>query len=140
MYLQTYDPVTGSIISERASELNFGDVMQGRHCTDPVLLRTLPDTETNITNLSVFLENDGGWSSAEFGYYTHPSFTANVESGGELMDNHFTESPNASSGSPGGVNIGLTDSTSDYLWLDIDVPSTQLGSAAITYRFIFNYT
>lgn len=140
MYLQTYDPVTGSVVSEQVSELSFGDVLQGRHCSDPVLIRTLPDTETSITNLSVFLENDGGWSSAEFGYYTNPSFVANVESGGSLMNNHFTISPDATSGSPGGVTIGVNDSTSDYLWLDIDVPPTQLGSAAIKYRFIFNYT
>lgn len=140
MYLQTYDTVTGSVISDRASELDFGDVLQGRHCTNPVLIRILPDVESTITDMSAFLGNDGGWSSAEFGYYVNPTFIPEVQAGSDQMNNHFVVATDATAGTPGGVALGTTDGTSDYLWLDIDLPTTQTGSTAVTYRFVFNYS
>ena len=140
MRVQTYDSVTGQIVSEQALELDFGDVIQGRHCSHPVVLRVFPNVETTITDMTSFLDSKGGWESAELGYYLNSSFVEDVQSGGDLMDNHFVETQDATAGSPNGVPLQTADSTSEYMWLDIDLSNSQTGATAVTYRFIYNYT
>ena len=140
MRVQTYDSVTGQTITEQASDLDFGDVIQGRHCSRPVVLRIFPDVETTITDMTAYLGSKGGWSKAELGYYLNPVFIENVQAGGDLMDNHFIETQDATSGSPNGVSVQTTDATSEYMWLDVDLSDTQTGSTDLTYRFIYNFT
>jgi len=140
MHLKTYDFATGDVVSDRAEELDFGAIVQGDHCQIPAVLRIYPDTEVSISDLKVYLSNNGGWSTSEFGYYTSPSFVTNVWPGSEKLNNHFVEMRDATQGSPNGVSLNVTDSTSDFLWLDADIGSNQLGSTSVSYRFIFNYT
>lgn len=140
MRVQTYDSVTGQTITEEASELDFGNVIQGRHCPRPVVLRVFPDVETTITDMTAYLENQGGWNQSELGYYLNATFVENVQAGGDLMGNHFVETQDATSGSPNGVPVETSDATSEYMWLDVDLPDTQTGATDLTYRFIYNFT
>lgn len=140
MHIETYNPVTGNSVANPARDLNFGGVVQGQHNPSPIVIRVVPDNEVTVSNLKMFLESKGGWSEAEFGYYTNPAFVPSIESGGSELSNHFTESPNATETSPGDVPIGVTGNISDYIWLDIDVPFSQTGIAEPNYRFTFDFT
>ena len=140
MQIKTYDYNSGGLINDPASELDFGDVTQGQHCYRPLLIRTFPDTETTIFGLKLYLESKGGWTEAEFGYYTNAAFTPSIEAGSELLSNHLVEVPNATAASPNGISIPTASSISDYVWLDVDLPTTQVGVTEANYRFTFNYT
>lgn len=138
MFFKTYDYITGNVIDSSAREFNFGDVIQGQH-SQPVLFRGFLDTETTISDFSLYLTDNGGWD-AEFGYYKDSSFIPAIEAGSTKLSNHLTKVADATQGSPGGITIDWTDGTSNYIWLDIDIGSTQTGSTEAEYRFIFNYT
>lgn len=140
MFIRTYNSVSGNIVDSSASNLDFGDILQGQHNPTPIVLRTLPAAEVTISDLKLFLESKGGWTNAEFGYYADSSFISGIESGGSELSNHFIEMPDATSGSPNGVSLGVTDGTSDYVWLDVDLPFSQTGVAEPNYRFTFNFT
>lgn len=139
MHFEKYDPVTGNNL-EPVSDLNFGDVFRGQHCSFPLLLRGTLDEETSITDFKLFLESKDGWSSAEYGYYINSNFVASVEAGSSTMSNHFTEVPGADQSSSGSVPIGWTGNYSDYIWLDVDISPTQKGSSQPNFRAFFNYT
>jgi hypothetical protein len=94
-----------------------------------------------ISDLNLYLENQGVWAGSEFGYYVNSAFTPDVEAGGSQLANHFTVSPDATSGSPYAVPVGLSDTTSDYVWLDVDIPSSATGpNDSVNYRFTYNFT
>jgi hypothetical protein len=92
--------------------------------------------ETTVSDMTCFLENKGGWTDAQFGFYSDSSFISAIESGSNYLSNHMTEVQDASSSSPGGFSID----SSAYVWLDVDIPLTQTGIADINYRLFFNYT
>lgn len=140
MHIETYNPVSGKSISNPATELDFGSVVQGQHTPRPAVIRLLPDNETTVSNLKLFLESKGGWGSAEFGYYSNPSFVAGIEPGGSELSNHLTEVPNATGSSSEGAPINVSGNISDFIWLDIDVPEPQTGIAEPNYRFTFDFT
>jgi hypothetical protein len=136
MHIETYDPKIGSVIDSNAPGLDFGDVIQSQHCYQPIVLRFRPDTETTVSDMTCFLENKGGWTDAQFGFYSDSTFKT-IESGSSYLSNHMTEIKDASSSSPGGQSV---DSTSSYVWMDVDIPLTQTGIADVNYRLFFNYT
>lgn len=139
MHFETYDYATGDLIDSSASILDFGDVIQGQHCTVPVLVRAAKDIENTITDSTVFLESKGGWNQAQFGYYINQTFQPFIESGSSELDNHFIETPGAITGSSNGVQLPWDSEKSHYLWLDIDI-SFNKGTTQANYRLIFNFT
>ena len=139
MYLESYDYISGEGLG-RSQDLDFGDVIQGRHCQKTLLLRAFPDVETSILDATVYLENRGGWPLAEFGCYVRHSFQAGISPGSDLLSNHLAETQDATYGTPGGRSIEMDDSTSGYVWLDVDIPTTQVGTtSAVNFRFSYNY-
>jgi hypothetical protein len=139
MYLESYDFVSGDDLG-RAQALDFGDVLQGRHCQRSLLLRAFPDTETSILDATVYLENKGGWSGAEFGCYVNPSFQPGISPGSDFLSSHLAEVQDATYGTPNGRSIEMSDSSSGYVWLDVDLPTTQVGAtSSVNFRFAYNY-
>ena len=138
MKFENYDPVTGKVI-DFVSNLDFGNVIQGQHCSVPTLIRGTLDQETSITDFKLFLESKGGWSDAQYGYYINSSFVPSIESGSSYLSSHFPEVPNATSDSSGSISIGWTDKYSDYIWIDIDISQTQTGATESNFRAFFNY-
>lgn len=139
MKFELYSNVSGDYLNS-VNSLSFGQVIQGHHCPQPILLRAHADIESSVSDLELYLESTGGWSNAEFGYYKNSSFISGVPSGSSFLSNHFTEVPDATQGSSGGVPIDWTGSYSDFIWLDIEIPSDQTGNTEVTYRFIYNYS
>jgi len=139
MYLKAYDFVSGDDLGS-PQVIDFGDVLQGRHNQRPTLLRAFPDTESSILDATLYLENKGGWPTAEFGCYVNPSFQPGVNPGSDLLSNHLAEVRDATYGMPNGRSIGMTDSTSGYVWLDVDLPTTQVGAtSSVNFRIAYSY-
>lgn len=138
MHIQSYDYITGRDIG-RIETIDFGNIAQGQHCVKPTVLRLLPDTETSVSDIKLYLENKGTWKDSEFGYHTAHFFEPNIESGSTKMSLHMTEVPEATSSSPNSVPIGYNTTASDYIWIDVKIP-LQTGSTEANYRVFFNYS
>jgi len=139
MKFELYSNSSGDYLNG-VSSLSFGQVIQGQHCSTPILFRAHADIESSVSDMELYLESDGGWSTAEFGYYKSPSFESGIQAGSSSLSNHFVETPDATQGSPNGITIDWTGSYSDYIWLDVEIPSDQTGNAEVTYRVIYNYS
>ena len=133
MHFETYDPVTGDLIGQ-ISILDFGDLIQGQHCSKPIVARAIANNET-ITNFKMFLQNIG-LAGSSFGYYKNASFIR-IEAG----DSRFTLLtlvPNPIHTSPGSISLTFTAGKSEYLWLDVQV--TQVGNTDANFRIFFDHT
>jgi hypothetical protein len=137
VYLELYDYIKGTPIS-RVIQLDFGDLIQNQHCISPIVFRIFADSENSISNLKIFLESTGS-NNNNYGYYISSDFEPSIESGSELLSNHFTEVPNATSLSPGGVEIPNSDSRTSY-WVWIDVQSSdRSGIIKPNFRFFYEF-
>jgi hypothetical protein len=145
MKIKAYSPRTGNLLADDITGINFGSVRQGRHGAIPVLIRPVCDTET-LTSLTLYLQNDGGFSQSRYGYYVNADFVPGVhswtsdDSAAPAISDHFTEVPSPPD-STWGVPIGLDgEGVGDYVWLDVQSGSSETGStSSINYRFIFEY-
>lgn len=146
MKIRAYSPQTGNLLAEDVTGLNFGSVRQGRHGAMPVLIRPVCDVET-LASLTLYLQNNGGFNLAQYGYLVHSDFVPGVHSytsdnsGVPAISDHFTEVSDPYTGLPGGVAIGLDgEGRGDYVWLDVQSGSTETGAtSSINYRFVFEY-
>jgi hypothetical protein len=133
MHFETYDYITGDLVSIIDSlnfnALDFGDIIQGQHCSKPAVIRAIADTETNITDFKIILDK-GLWKDSEFGYFSSSSFIPSIEAG-SINFSIFNE------GSPG-IPIPFTGNSSDYIWLDIQV--FQIGTTEANYQVSFNFS
>lgn len=136
MHFETYDFITGKSISQT---LDFGDIIQGQHCSKPVVLQAVTDTET-VIDATMFLQNKGLWKDSAFGYYFNPTFAPSIEAGSTLLDSsHFIEVLDPSIATPGvGVPVSFSGNTSEFMWFDVQV--FQIGITDATYQMVFNYT
>ena len=147
MKIGAYSPRTGNLLADDITGVNFGNVRKGEHSSLPVLIRPEKEDE-DITGLEMYLQNDGGFSYTEYGYFVHsdfvlvhsydPSVTGDT---GYFISDHFTEvsnPPDVTGGVP--LNIYL-DNYSDYVWLDVQPSLLETGgTSTINYRFIFEYS
>ncbi len=138
MYFETYDYISGDII-DQVDAVDFGDILQYQHCVQPLVFRAFSDSTEAVTDLKIYLEDEGSWSGSEFGYYVSEPFVPSVESGSDKFA-HFTTVPDASASSPDGVSIGwdTTTSSSYYVWLDTQI-TDQTGSTDANFRFFYNF-
>jgi len=140
MQIAAYDPQTGNLLSSSISGINFGNIVQGNYCVSPVLIQPIMTSEDLFTSMVLYLQNNGGYSQSQFGYLTNSALILGVESNipgatGTIISNTFTLVSNATG--PYGVPI----TNSDYIWLDVKVGASEIGSTNnLNYRFLFEYS
>jgi hypothetical protein len=135
MHYDIYDPTTGELLGS-LQQLDFGDMIQNQYCLNPLVIRAIPDQETNISNLVMYLENKGSWKDSIFEYYINPTFISSVQPGSNLFT-PFIEVPNAVSGSPNGVPIGWDTTASDYVWLGTQIHNVT-GFSQANFRLFYD--
>jgi len=145
MKIRAYSPQTGNLVAEDITGINFGLVRQGQHGALPVCIRPVKETE-DISGLELYLQNNGGFNSSEYGYFHNSNFIADVRSytsglSGNVISDHFSVVANPPS-TTGGVNIGLnTAGEGDFIWLDVQAGASETGSTStVNYRFVFEYS
>jgi hypothetical protein len=145
MKIRAYSPHTGNLVADDITGINFGQVRQGQHGSLPVCIRPVKDTE-DITGLELYLQNNGGFSSSEYGFFHSSEFIPDVSSytpeyTGGILSDHFSVVENPPSYT-GGVNIGLNGSgEGDYVWLDVQAGASEAGeTSTVNYRFVFEYS
>jgi len=145
MKIRAYSPQTGNLVAEDITGINFGLIRQNQHGSLPVCIRPVKDTE-DITGLELYLQNNGGFSSSEYGYFHSSDFISGIRSytsglTGNVISDHFTVVTSPPSVT-GGVSIGLNASgEGEYVWLDVQAGASETGSTStVNYRFVFEYS
>ena len=137
MRFETYDYITGERLSSQAAEIDLGDIIQGQHSPQPVVIRAVSDTTAAVSNLVLYLQSSGGWNVSEFGYYINSTFVPGVESGSSQMQNRFQSAGAPPGYDSTGVPVGWSSGKSHYIWLDAQIPSDQTGVADVNFRLTY---
>jgi hypothetical protein len=140
MHIEVFSPQTG--ISLGITQLlDFKDIIQNQHCTNPIVLRFVPDQEASVSNLKLYLESKGLNKNSNFFFATSSLFFPGIESGSDIFA-PFVEMPGVDSTSAS--NGYLVDpatipngSSSDYVWLDVQ-SLNQVGVNQPNFRLFFD--
>ena len=137
MRIRAYSPQTGNLLSDDISGINFGNIRQGEHCASPVLIQPVKTEEDLFDDLLLYLQNNAGYNQSQFGYRVASGLVTGVRSytsgmTGLVISDHFTLISDGSG--PGGIPV----TPGDYVWLDVQVGATEVGSTdSVNYRFVF---
>lgn len=136
---------SGTVVLPGADDISFGTVRRGYHCGSPVLIRFSKSVENNLIGVKLFLQDDGGLSGTQFGYYVSPGFTGGLDYT-NLVTNHFVIEPGSSGAeypadNLSGVSLGVTGGQfTSYVWLDVEVGAgDNLGTSQASYRLVYDY-
>jgi hypothetical protein len=128
MQVNKYDPNTLTLLQSDITGIHFGDTLQGDHCKTVHVVRPEKTTESEISELSLFLANQGAYNKSSFGYLVSGGMPTGVLPGSPVMSNHFVS----------GMGVSMQDG--DYALLDIQAGDTEKGDyPGISYRFTFDY-
>jgi hypothetical protein len=139
MKIRAYSPQTGNLISEDITGINFGNIRQGEHCVSPILIQPLKTDEELFDGILLYLQNNGGYTQSQFGYFVSSDLFTGVNSDdpgatGTIISDHFSLVSDATGAG------GVSSQSCDYIWLDVQVGLTESGSTSnINYRFVFEY-
>lgn len=141
MKINAYSPRTGTLISEGVTGITFGNVKQGLHCVVPIVIKPIKTSENEFTQMKVFLQNNGGFNSSNFGYFLSSTFVTGVAAGSSYLSDNFVLEANPSATGVNGVELDLVSGIpADYVWLDVQVGALETGSSStINYRFSFDF-
>jgi hypothetical protein len=136
MHFETYDYINGQPLGT-FQQLDFGDLIQNQHCVKPVVFRAIPDQETNVSNLALYLENKGPWKDSNFGIYAASAFIPSIQAGSNVF-NLMVEVPGAVSDSSNGNSIEWDSTASNYIWLDAQIHNVT-GFSQANFRLFFDH-
>ena len=146
--VRSYHPESGALLGN-ISTLDFGIVTLGTHSSVKVIDIAFDDT-TVVGNLKVGLISSGGITvsssgSKHFGIGWSADFNATMASG-PISDGtnamHFSGT-NATGTASDSNNIAVpmrSNTLSDYIYLDIELGSTNLAAGNGAYKIFFDYT
>jgi len=141
MLVEIYNTTSGTVIDHnppaddvaegvpRNMRTELEDVIQGNHAR-PTLFRCKKDTESTLISVSLTLA-DGDLSGITYSFFTSPTFIPNVSQGVQI----FTP---ISVGFP--ISIPVSDSVSDYVWIDVATPSNITGPVRATLSLSYNFS
>jgi hypothetical protein len=141
--IQAFNASDMSLLSSDVTEsgLDFGAIIRGGHCAYPAVIQ--PVITGAISDLYLFLQSNGGFNNAQFGYLVSPFPYSDVQAGGPQMSDHFVVVSDVSDlptsdFSDNGVSLDPTGL--DFIWLDAQVGyGSQLGEGSINYLFAFEF-
>jgi hypothetical protein len=94
--------------------------------------------------MKLFLQNNGGLNSAQFGHFSSDQFVTGVNHTNFLSDHFQLATGVTGMGFSGvsGLDIGISGGVpSSFVWLDIQPGLFDVGATStINYRFVFDYT
>lgn len=136
--IEAYDPDDMSLLSSDISSIDFGGIIRGKHCSKLATIK--PIAEGTVTELELFLENNGGFNNARFSFYASSDGATGIQPGDARISDRFTQVTGISDFSSSDYGCILNPDLPEYVWLDalIGLGST-VGAGSINYRFVFEY-
>jgi hypothetical protein len=144
MIINTYNPEDMSLVESCATGVDFGDVVKTQHSAVSIVLKPELESGDSFSTLALFLENNGGLGSTQFGKYMSADPAIGILPGSDYLSDHFT----VQEGISDFINFELTSDMGlvldtdepEYIWLDTQVGSAaDSGAAQVNFRFVFEY-
>lgn len=143
--VRTYNPSDFEEITNDATGLSFGTVVQGSHNASPIVLQPYGDGITP-SRIALFLEDRGSFVHCAFGKFQSATQIKGVPAGDTRLSDDFTVRPDVSDFTlvSDGLDIGGSAGNWNYVWLDVQAGGNSLGtqdpaSENVNYRFVFEY-
>lgn len=136
--VEAYDPITMGLLSSDITELDFGDITRGNYCSQAIVIK--PILSGTITQLFMFLEDNGGYNNSEFGYFVDSEEFTGIQPGGSQLSDHFVPDPGVSDLTTSDYGAELDPTGIDFVWLDAYISTADsVGLGSLNYRFVFEY-
>jgi hypothetical protein len=141
--IREYHPESGALLGN-VSILDFGRITSGTHSRVKVIDVAFEDVSA-VGNIKLGIISNGGVSvtsgdEGHFGVVSSPDFSASVAS--SPLTTHFSGvNTTGTAGDSNNSDIGNKSSTiSDYVYLDIEISSTNLETGNGAYKVFFDYS
>jgi len=141
--IREYHPESGALLGN-ISILDFGKITSGTHSRVKVMDIAFEDL-SSVGNIKLGIISNGGISvtsgdEGHFGEVNSPDFSSSVASA--PLTTHFPGiNTTGASGDVNNVAVGNRSSTiSNYIYLDIEVGSTNLEKGNGAYKVFFDYS
>jgi len=141
--IREYHPESGALLGN-VSILDFGRITSGTHSRVKVIDVAFEDV-TVVGNIKLGIISNGGVSvtsgdEGHFGIVSSPDFSASVASA--PLTTHFGGvNTTGTAADANNEDIGNKSSTiSDYIYLDIEISSTNLETGNGAYKVFFDYS
>ena len=137
--VREFNPDSGSMLGN-ISVLDFGKITLGTHSNVKVIDIAFQDV-TVVGNLKIGVISTGGINIANsFGITSSADFTASLAS--SAISDHFTGVNQT--GTASDINNKIipmrSNTLSDYIYLDIEIGSTNLAAANGAYKMFFDFS
>jgi hypothetical protein len=92
--------------------------------------------------MKLFLQNNGGFNSSNFGHFLSTPFITGIQAGSNYLSDNFIVNSTPSVTGVNGVPVEVVSGNiSKYIWLDVQVGALETGSSStINYRFSYDFT
>jgi len=141
--IREYHPESGALLGNVAI-LDFGRITSGTHSRVKVLDIAFEDV-SSVGNIKLGIISNGGISvttgeEGHFGVLSSPDFSSSVAA--SPLPTHFSGlNTSGLSSDNNNFNVGNRSSTiSDYVYLDIEIGSTNLETGNGAYKVFFDYS
>jgi len=141
--IREYHNESGALLGN-VSILDFGRITSGTHSRVKVIDIAFEDVSA-VGNIKLGIISNGGVSvtsgdEGHFGVVSSPDFNASVASA--PLTTHFSGiNTTATAADANNEDIGNKSSTiSDYIYLDIEISSTNLETGNGAYKVFFDYS
>lgn len=136
MKIQKYNPIDMSLEEDSVVSLDFGTIYQGNHCETVQVVRPVTTTESSLSEMKLFLENNAPYTKSSFGVAASADPISGITPGSDFLSDHFSVVKNPALSDGGGVPL----QDGEYVWLDIQLGDQEKGSYnGLKYRFVFDY-
>jgi len=141
--VREYHPESGALLGN-ISILDFGKITSGTHSRVKVIDLAFNDVSA-VGNIKLGIISNGGINvvlgeEGHFGIVSSPDFNASLAS--NPLSTHFSGlNTTATSSDANNEDIGSKNPTvSDYIYLDIEISSTNLETGNGAYKVFFDYS
>lgn len=151
--VREYNPENGAMLNN-VSNLNFGRVTRGTHTRVKVIdiafsnatsvgnlkLGLIADAGVTVNDEPTEQNDDGTTSNGHFGIENTESFDSSKAS--DSLIRHFPGlNESGTSSDPNNVNVEMrSDVVSNYIYLDIEVGSSNSGLSNGSFKIFFDYS
>jgi hypothetical protein len=141
--VREFHPESGALLGN-ISILDFGKITSGTHSRVKVLDISFNDT-TAVGSIKLGVIANGGISvktgeQGHFGFADSPDFNSSISSS-PLIDHFPGLNTTASSSDDNNVEVGNKSQTiSNFIYLDIEVSSSNLSQGNGAYKVFFDYS
>ena len=141
--IREYHPESGALLGN-ASILDFGKITSGTHSRVKVIDIAFDDVSA-VGNIKLGIISNGGVNvvsgdEGHFGFVSSPDFSSSVAS--SPLSTHFSGiNTTGTSSDENNEDVGSKSQTiSDYIYLDIEISSTNLQTGNGAYKVFFDYS